>query len=275
MQKIIVFGPGWLGYKFKDYFNAHLSEADITEKNAIDEVLQRESPDVVINTAGKTGRPNIDWCEEHKAETVHSNITGPLILLNSCLSRNIRLVHLSSGCIFNGAPPRPEGFNEEDKPNPVSFYSWSKATVDEVLKRFPVLILRLRMPVDNKPHQRNLITKLSHYPKVMDVKNSITIIDDLLHVTKELIDKNKTGIFNIVNPGAIKHRDIMKWYKEIVDPKHDCQLVTEEEFIKEGLTKTGRSNCILDTGKLTRVGITLQNAEERILECLHEYKKHQ
>ena len=27
----------------------------------------------------KTGRPNVDWCEDHKTETLFSNVTAPLI----------------------------------------------------------------------------------------------------------------------------------------------------------------------------------------------------
>ena len=110
MYKIVIFGKGWLGGKYADYLGAELSGADITNKQGVAEELDRARPDVVINTAGKTGRPNVDWCEEHKEETVASNITGPLVLMGECLKRNIRMVHLSSGCIFNGEAPHPDGF---------------------------------------------------------------------------------------------------------------------------------------------------------------------
>jgi dTDP-4-dehydrorhamnose reductase len=42
-------------------------------------VLDEVKPDVVINAAGKTGKPNVDWCEDHKEETLRSNDTGPLV----------------------------------------------------------------------------------------------------------------------------------------------------------------------------------------------------
>ena len=47
-------------------------------------MVEEVTPDVVINCAGKTGRPNVDWCEDHKEETVRANVTGPLILLDEC-----------------------------------------------------------------------------------------------------------------------------------------------------------------------------------------------
>lgn len=273
-MKVLIFGVGWLGNKYKEYLKADLHPADITDKQAVAKALNEYKPKVVINAAGQTGRPNIDWCEEHKAETVEGNITGPLVLLKSCLDKNISLVHLSSGCIFNGASPKPSGFTEEDEPNPVSFYAWSKTMADNVLKKFPVLVLRLRMPIDKESNPRNLINKLAGYKKIIDVNNSVTIVDDLLLATKELINNRQTGIFNIVNPGPVRHQDILKWYKEIVDPQHNYELITIEQMEIDGLAKTGRSNCILDSSKLKNAGVHLKPAEVRIKECLREYKKH-
>ncbi len=167
-NSILIFGTGWLGKKLGEYCNAELSGADITDSASVCAALDATRPSVVINAAGKTGRPNIDWCENHKEETVHSNITGPFILLNACKERGIRLVHFSSGCIFDGASPAKNGFTEKDTPNPISFYAWTKAQADAVLSRFPTLIIRLRMPIDSMPHERNLITKLANYSHIID-----------------------------------------------------------------------------------------------------------
>lgn len=274
MQKILIFGPGWIGHRFKNYLGAELSSANITDKNAVQRELELNMPDVVINTAGKTGKPNIDWCEEHKLETIDSNITGALVLLKECVDRNILLVHLSSGCIFSGISPKPGGFTEEDVPNPVSFYSWTKMMADEVLKKFPTLIVRLRMPVDTFPSPRNLITKLAGYKNIINVENSITVIDDFLYAVKVLIEEKKTGIYHITNPEPVRHKDILQWYKEIVDPNHTYNLITADELFSKGLAKAGRSNCILNTQKLENEGIHLRDARDAIIRCLHDYKKY-
>jgi len=226
MNRILIFGPGWLGKKFQATLDTALSQADITDLGAVEAALEEVKPEVVINTAGKTGHPNIDWCEDNKRATIHSNITGPLVLNNACQKRGIRFVHLSSGCIFTGDSPQPGGFQEGDEPIPVSFYAWTKAEVEKILQPFPVLILRLRMPVDNAPSPRNLITKLSRYPKVIDVINSITMVPDLIKAADQLIQKGRTGIYNVVNPDPVRHSQILALYKEIVDPSHtsNCSI---------------------------------------------------
>lgn len=262
-----------MGNKLKDSLGAILSPVDITDKKAVEEELMKYKPKCVINAAGKTGKPNIDWCEDHKMETISSNVTGPLILAELCLKKNIYFVHISSGCIYDGAAPKESGFLEEDEPNPVSFYSWTKVEAEKLLKTFPVLIMRIRMPFDSEPHQRNLITKLAGYKSIIDVTNSLTSVEDFLDAAKTLIEKRKTGVFNIVNNGTIGHKDIMSLYQEIVDPSLSYNLIRPEELLSKGLAKTGRSNCILDNSKLVAEGIKMRDVREAIKSALSEYKK--
>jgi hypothetical protein len=33
-------------------------------------------PTHVLNSAGVTGRPNVDWCEDNKKETIRANVIG-------------------------------------------------------------------------------------------------------------------------------------------------------------------------------------------------------
>jgi 3,5-epimerase/4-reductase len=40
--------------------------------------LDTIKPTHVLNSAGVTGRPNVDWCEANKAETIRSNVIGTL-----------------------------------------------------------------------------------------------------------------------------------------------------------------------------------------------------
>ena len=101
-MKVLIFGSnGYLGRQFaKLYPEAICPKADIADQASVSRILDAEKPDVVINAAGKTGRPNVDWCEDHKMETMRSNVTGPLVLLEECAKRNIYWVHLGSGCIY-------------------------------------------------------------------------------------------------------------------------------------------------------------------------------
>src|SRR5260221_525042 len=79
---------------------------------ALRAALGAHRPRAVVNAAGKTGRPNVDWCEGHKAETQRVNVGGALLVAEVCGAAGVHLVHLGSGCIFNGPSPSPGGWRE-------------------------------------------------------------------------------------------------------------------------------------------------------------------
>ena len=275
-MKYLIFGKskGWLAGKFNNFLEDSLiSDVDITDLPAIRRELEETNPEVVINAAGTTGRPNIDWCEDHRLETIAGNVSGALNLELACAERNLYWVHLSSGCVFQGSGPHGRGFMEDDSPAPPSFYSHTKHWADEILKNFPVLIIRLRLPIDNEPNPRNLIDKLSKYQKIIDSENSMTVIPDFLFATKKLIEKKCTGVYHVVNPGIMRPSEIMMLYKEIIDPNHGFEVISGEDLYGMGLAKAVRSNCILNTEKLEEEGIVLPDIRGRIKEILYDYRE--
>lgn len=281
-MKVLLFGGrGFMGRQFlKIYPDAVMPSSDIADPGAVARVLDHEKPDIVINAAGKTGVPNVDWCEEHKLETMHANVLGPLVLAEECGKRGIYWVHLSSGCIYEG-DNGGRGFAETDEPNFTgSFYSRSKAACERAIREFSapgpdgqggILILRLRMPFDGSPHPKNLLTKLAKYTRVNDEENSITCLTDFLKATSKLIERRATGIYNMVNEGTISPYRIMEFYREIVDPGHSFERLPLPA--QSQVTKVGRSNCILATAKLKGEGITMQPVEEAVRMSLMEFRK--
>jgi len=272
-MKVVLFGAGgYLGHEFqKLYPEAVLPKVDIADAAAVATVLDKEKPDVVINAAGKTGRPNVDWCEDHKEETLRSNVQGPLVLLEECGKRGIYWVHLGSGCIYQG-DNGGRGFAEGDPANYFgSFYSRTKAWSDAILQEFPVLNLRLRMPFDGTDEPRNLLTKLRKYTRVLDVPNSLTCIPDFLDVARTLIERRTTGTFNVVNPGAVSPYQVMERYKAVVDPSHRFERLTLDDLSE--VVKAGRSNCLLSTAKLEAEGLRMRPVEEAVDDMLSRLKE--
>ncbi len=273
MSGILVFGNGWIGNKFIErYPEARMSVVVIEKPRDLAEVLEFEEPDAVINCAGLTGSPNVDWCETHQLETAMANTWLPITMANECSKLGIHLTHLSSGCQFYGEAPHPDGWHEEDYPNPVAYYSKTKAAADFILGDLPnVAVVRLRIPMDPMPSAKNSITKITSYPKVIDVKNSVTVVDDLLDVMKQVSDKRTQGIFHAVNPEPLTYRDLIKWYEEIVDPNHTNEWITEEEMVADGLTAKKRSTNILANRRLPEIGINMRSTEEAMKDVLRKY----
>ena len=269
----LIIGTGYLGTRFAASLAAvAVSTADICDPAKVAEVLDRVRPAAVVNCAGKTGRPNVDWCESHQDETYRANVVGTLVLAEQCRKRGIYLLHLGSGCIFYGDSPHPGGWREDDIANPVSFYSRTKYAADLVLSRLPgVAIVRLRMPVDDRPHPRNLITKLSAYTSVIDVENSVTVVEDLISVVEKLLACRGEGIFHVTNPGTMRHRDLLALYQELVDASHTYERIDEGALLARGLAVAPRSNCVLASERLEALGIRMRPIDVALRETVARY----
>jgi 3,5-epimerase/4-reductase len=272
----VVFGAGFLGRRLAETIpGAVLSTADVTDRAAVARELRARRARAVVNCAGKTGRPNVDWCETHPIETQRVNVTGALTLAEACAEAGSYLLHLGSGCIFYGPSPSPDGWREDDYANPSSFYSRTKYAADLTLSKLPnVAIARLRMPIDGAPGPRNLITKLAGYSQVVDVENSVTVVDDLIPVIEGLIERRATGVFHVTNPGTMRHRDLLELYREIVDPSHRYTLIDQDELVARGLATHPRSNCILASPRLAALGLTMRPVEVALHDALVRYARH-
>ncbi|KAK9273107.1 hypothetical protein L1049_017914 [Liquidambar formosana] len=127
----------------------------LEDRRSLMEDIRRVQPTHVFNAAGVTGRPNVDWCESHKVETIRTNVVGTLTLADVCKDQGLLMMNFATGCIFEYDEEHPEGsgigFKEEDKPNFIgSFYSKTKAMVEELLKDYEnVCTLRVRMPISS------------------------------------------------------------------------------------------------------------------------------
>lgn len=274
-MSVMIFGCGYIGHKLAAAFpDSIFSQVDIADASAVREAIAFARPRAVINAAGKAGTPNVDWCETHKELTMRSNTIGALTLANACAQASVHLTHLGSGCIFYGPSPDSKGWLETDYANPAAFYSRSKYAAEVVLADMPnVAVVRLRMPIDGVPHARNLITKLAAYPKIIDVSNSITVLDDLVVAVKAIIEHQASGVFHAVNAGVMEHRHLIKLYEELVDPTHTNEWIASDELVRLGLAAKGRSNCILQNTRLSALGVEMRPFSIALRECMEQYAR--
>ncbi|KAM6483175.1 hypothetical protein HDV62DRAFT_405200 [Trichoderma sp. SZMC 28011] len=251
-------GNGWIAGQLKRLLEeqgkeVHTTTIRMENREAVLSELFLIRPTHVLNAAGCTGRPNVDWCEDNKSQTVRSNVIGTLNLADACFQAKIHCTIFATGCVYQYDQTHPiggRGYTEEDRPNfEGSFYSLTKSHVEPILSSYSnCLILRLRMPVSDDLHPRNFVTKLLSYERVVDIPNSNTMLHDLLPASVILAEHGETGVYNFTNPGSISHNEVLKLFKEIVRPEFSWRNFTLEEQAK--VIKAGRSNCTLDTTKL-------------------------
>lgn len=100
---------------------------DITDPQAVEQVLTSVRPDVIINSAAMT---LVDQCEEQREACWKANVTAVQNLVAVCEKINAHLVHVSTDFIFDGSHGP---LDETATPAPINFYGESKLAGEKVI----------------------------------------------------------------------------------------------------------------------------------------------
>jgi UDP-glucose 4,6-dehydratase len=284
---IVVLGStGYVGSKFVNNFHGLGHEVMGVSRNEVNYAsletlrswIKSRNPRFVINSAGYTGKPNVDACELAKAECLFGNAVLPGIIREVCEDLKIPWGHVSSGCIFSGRRSDGKGWKEDDSPNfsfrspPCSFYSGSKALGEEVLEAAEnCYIWRLRIPFNEERSPRNYLQKLLNYDSLLEAENSVSHLDEFCQKCVESIEKEvEPGIYNMTNPGSVTTTQVTEWMIEQGVTDKQFQFFEDEQHFMNKATKTPRSNCVLDTSKAEMAGIGMRPVEEAMRETMQK-----
>jgi dTDP-glucose 4,6-dehydratase len=293
-MKILIYGSdGWIGTQFinilkNNNINFEKGKSRCDNFKNLNTEIELINPSHIISFIGRTHGnigntkyTTIDYLEQpgKLKENINDNLYSPLLLSHICNLKGIHYTYLGTGCIFKYDESHPfekedNGFREEDEPNFFgSSYSIVKGFTDRLIGlNHNVLNLRIRMPITGEENPRNFITKIINYKKICSIKNSMTVLPELLPLVFDMMKNKKTGTINLTNPGLISHNEILEMYKEIVDPSFVYENFSQEEQRK--ILQCDRSNNFLDTTKLQEMFPNIRNIKESVKDCLYSYKEY-
>ena len=285
---LLLGGSGYVGGAYRamlescnlPYLNLCRAETDYTDRQVLRDTIRSLQPSFLVNCAGYTGKPNVDACETDKTRCLFGNVVLPGRIAEVCADENLPWGHVSSGCIFTGSRPDGSGFTEDDLPNfsfrsPLcSFYSGTKALGEEILKEYEnVYIWRLRIPFNHQDGPRNYLTKMMRYDRILDATNSVSHLNEFVAACHACFEREiPFGVYNITNPGSITARQVIEWIQDAgIIEKTFSFFKNEDEFMQKAAL-TPRSNCVLDSSKLMKTGISLRPVEEAVRDSLQHWQ---
>jgi dTDP-4-dehydrorhamnose reductase len=277
---------------------------DYTRFEFLFDYVRKVKPDLVINAAECTEKPNGDAGGGDRTEMLKINTLLPQTIARVCSLTNTSFGHVSSGSIYSGAkiaenggftvledlwtpsvrgvldsnPKRIFGFSEHDKPNssfnsaPCTFYSGTKALAEEALRGKQLYIWRLSLPFNEVDDPSNFLSQLQDGLKVHDAINSISHLDECVAACLELWERQVPfGIFNVVNPGPVRIHHVTQLIQRILKPARQFQLMI---YDNEGAAIDQRfphGDCVLDNSKIMSAGVKLRWAEQAIEDALGKW----
>jgi dTDP-4-dehydrorhamnose reductase len=271
-NNILILGKGFIGSKLQEELGCVISDREIHSFKDVEEEIKKFNPRVIINCIGYIGR-DVDECELDKDSTLVSNTFIPLILAEVAARHKIRLIHISTGCIYHFDYSKDKPIDEDKIPDYFNlFYSRSKIYSDQALKvlssQYPILIVRPRIPLDNRPSPKNILNKLINYKNnIIDIPNSVTYMPDFAKAVKHLVKVEAMGIYHVVNKGGLRYPELLDVYKKYV-PDFKYTVIDYKSL------KIDRTNIILSTQKLEKTGFKVRDIHEVLEECVKEYLKY-
>ena len=259
---------------------ASRTSSDYSNPAILVKMLRELRPEFLINAAGYTGKPNVDACEIHRTECLDGNAVLPGVIREACEQTHTPWGHVSSGCIFTGAKADGSGFTENDAPNfsfrqnNCSFYSGCKALGEEVLEGAEnCFIWRLRIPFNNINSERNYISKMMRYDRLLMATNSLSQLDEFADAcVASWTQRVPFGTYNLTNPGSVTTRDVVRLIQKHGLSNRDFQFFESDDQFMKLAAKTPRSNCVLDSTKAIAAGLPLSPIEEALEKAMKTWK---
>jgi dTDP-4-dehydrorhamnose reductase len=228
-------------------------DLDITNNDAVAQLIASEKPQVVINTAAMT---NVDLCEDEKQACDALNVEAVRYLADACANIDAHLIQISTDFIFDG---ENGPYKEEDKPNPLSYYGLSKLKSEQILQAHSVKWTILRtiivFGVGENLSKGNIVLWAKG---ALEKGDSLNIIDDQFRaptLAEDLADicilaakKKAFGIFNASG------KDIMSIY-EIVE-----RIAKHYGNTTDNLNKISTATLNQTAGRPPRTGFILDKS---------------
>jgi len=247
-MKILLIGKkGLLGQElvnvFKndkdEFFAVGHEELDITDKEAVKNLLNDIKPELVINAAAFT---YVDDCEIKRdfVMEVNGKANGNLAMI--CKELNAYLLYLSTDYVFDGT--KKDGYNEDDIPSPLNVYGESKLLGEKLIRENTDKFYIIRTSWLFGMQGRNFVKTMLDLSKD---KKEISVVDDQFGKPTYSTDLAK-GIYGFINkyggrmPEAgifhITNEEACSWYgfaKEIFEIKGitiDLKPISTEDFAR-------------------------------------------
>lgn len=250
-------------------------QMDITDEKAVEEILLKEAPDVVVHCAAWTA---VDLAEDDdKVSRVRAvNALGTENIAKACRRLDCKMIYLSTDYVFDGQGEKPWEPDCRDY-RPLNVYGQTKLegelAVSGNLEKYFIVRIAWVFGVNGKNFIRTMLDLGKKHDTIRVVDDQIgtpTYTYDLARLLVDMLETDKYGYYHATNEGGY-----ISWYDfacEIFRQAGYGTKVIPVSTAEYGLSKAARPfNSRLDKRKLTENGFAplpaWQDALKRFLEA--------
>lgn len=257
--RVVLFGSrGMIGSSLAKLLTGeHLTsfshqELDITDYLAVERVLLKTKPELVVNAAAFT---RVDDCEKLQETAFLVNAQAPAHLAGLCKKYNAMLIHYSTDYIFDGNNQVP--YIEDHPTNPVSYYGVTKWEGEKKIISSGCSFLIIRTAWIFGKSGENFVSRLlkrafagASLKAPFDQIGTPTYAKDVAAATRKLLDVRAEGIFHFTNAGQCSRYEQAQTILKLYGLNNPVEAVTNESL---SLPAKRPHFSVLDTSHYAKV----------------------
>jgi dTDP-4-dehydrorhamnose reductase len=212
---VLACGKGLSRLDFKSNELFAYIDADITDEHAMEQLMEKGKPEIVIHAAAMT---QVDECEKKPEQTSDVNVRGTANIILYAEKYSSFIIYISTDFVFDG---EKGNYKEDDELKPVNWYGFTKVQAESLIETcdMPWAIVRTCLVYGNslRGTRNNIITWVKNN---LENKKSIKVVDDQIRTPTYVEDLAK-GILLIAEKKArgifhISGKDILTPYQMAV-----------------------------------------------------------
>lgn len=280
MNILVTGSNGQLGHSFRDiagdsanrYIFTDVAELDITDRKAIDSMMQKENISVVINCAAYT---NVDKAEDDFDTANLINNTAVRNLAEACKQFGATFIHVSTDYVFDGSSNVP--YTEDMPLAPLGVYGVTKLHGEQAVLQSGCDYVIIRTSWLYSEYGKNFVKTMimlteqrDNLNVVFDQAGTPTYAGDLARAIYDIVESGKYtanhGIYHFSNEGVCSWYDFAREISELARTECDIRPCHSNEFP----SKVNRPHySVLDKTKIkTTFGLTIPYWKDSLRVCI-------
>lgn len=205
-------------------------DLDITDTDAVRDVVSSLKPDVLINTAVI----GVDDCERLPEVARKVNVDGPAALADAAQTCSATFVHFSSNYVFGG-DREGEPYTIGDQTHPVNIYGRTKLDGERAAAARCERTFVVRTSWVYGRGKDSFLSTVADRMRdgqsvkaISDTWASCTFVGDLVERLMLVLDRGVSGTYQIVNEGICSHETFAREAARLVSAAPELIEVTRE-----------------------------------------------
>ncbi|KKS98673.1 MAG: dTDP-4-dehydrorhamnose reductase, dTDP-4-dehydrorhamnose reductase [Candidatus Gottesmanbacteria bacterium GW2011_GWA2_43_14] len=251
-------------YEFRDV--SLTTGIDITDFEAVDKAVRESDSEVILHMAAKT---DVDACEDDKilgddGGAWRINVVGTDNIIACARKYGKRVIYVSTDFVFDGTS---DEYHEDDLPNPVSWYGYTKHLGEEHLAESNVdfSVIRISYPYRNlfepkKDFVHRIIDQFKKEGKIHALTDHIftpTLVDDIATGLKVFLGRNLPGIYHLTGGSSLTTIDAVRTIAATYNIKCEIIPIDRATYFKDRAFRPFK--LALKNDKISKLGITMSD----------------